>query len=383
MVVRRQRRALVERLRSWPAVALLGPRQAGKTTLARTIPGVYFDLEQEADRVRLDIGWDELTAARRTIILDEAQQHPAIFPRIRGAVDADRRRNGRFLILGSVSPSLMRQVSEALTGRIALCELSPLSALELPQRKETELWLKGGYPDGGILGRKGFPEWQRNYLELLALRDLPLWGLPARAQTTRTLFRMVAALHGAPWNASQVGGSLGLSYHTVNSYLDYLEGAYLVRRLAPYAANLGKRLVKTPKVYWRDSGLLHTLLGVGDMHGLLGQPWAGASWEGWVIEQVLIGLNLTDRHMEGPYYFRTSDGREIDLVFSLDGRLYAVEIKLTSSPSSEDFMHLRRAADLIGADVRVLISRTRRPAVNASEMSIDMRTFLDHLTTSR
>lgn len=383
MIDRRMLQTVLARLASWPAVALLGPRQVGKTTLARSISRTYFDLEQEADRVRLDIGWDELILQRGTLILDEAQQYPEIFPRIRGAIDADRGRKGRFLILGSVSPALMRQVSESLAGRIAICELTSLSALEVPRRRELDLWLMGGYPDGGILGGGGFPLWQRNYLDLLAMRDLPLWGLPAKAETTKRLFRMLAALHGGQWNASQIGRSLGLSYHTVNAYLEYLEGAFLVRRLAPYHANIKKRLVKSPKVYWRDSGLLHSLLNVSDRDGLLAQPWVGASWEGWIIEQLLIGLSQADRLLDGPYYFRTGDGREIDLVFALGGRLHALEVKLTSSPGQDDLARLRTTADLIGADVRMLVTRTTKTVASEKEVSGDLRGCLEYLLGPR
>ncbi len=379
MIRRHLKKIVLDRLKTYPAVAIFGPRQVGKTTLAKEISPLYFDLEQESERLRLDIQWEEALSRGKPIVLDEAQNHPEIFPRIRGVVDADRRRKGSFLILGSVSPALMKRVAESLTGRVALCELAPFTVTELPRRRADDLWLKGGYPDGGILGKEGYPLWQRNYLDLLAMRDLPSWGLPARPATTLRLFRMLAAVHGAPWNASQIGASLGLSYHTVNSYLDYLEGAYLIRRLPSYHANVGKRLTKSPKVYWRDSGLLHSLLNVVDSDDLFAQPWVGASWEGWVIEQVMGVLNLSGQVIDGPWFLRSKERREIDLMFILKRRMHAIEIKLSSNPRQEEFDQLRRTADLVGADVRALISRTSRPVTGRDEFSTTLRGFLEYL----
>jgi predicted AAA+ superfamily ATPase len=189
---------------------------------------------------------------------------------------------------------------------------------------------------------------------------------------------MLAALNGQAWNASQVGQSLGLSYKTVNSYLDHLEGAFLVRRLLPYHRNIRKRLVKSPKVYWRDSGLLHSLLNVADDRALLSQPWVGASWEGFVIEQVLGQLLAIGRSFDA-YYFRTSDRYELDLVLELGTERWAIEIKLTSSPSTEDMSRLDKTADLIEASRRFLISQTRRQSGRGRRVSCDMRSLLDYL----
>jgi uncharacterized protein len=379
MVLRALHNKIQSRLRSFPAVAILGPRQAGKTTLAKTFSSVYYDLELEEERLRLDIQWNELVEAKEIIVLDEAQNFPDLFPRIRSAIDRDRKRNGRFLILGSVSPGLMKEVSEFLTGRLALCELSPLSVSELPPKDDEVLWLKGGYPDGGILGRNRFPAWQQNYLDLLAMRDLPAWGLTARPQLTRRFFKMLSAVHGNTWNASQIGKSLGISYHTVNSFLDYLEQAYLIRRLVPYYRNIKKRLIKSPKIYWRDSGLLHSLFFVTSKTELLVQPWVGLSWEGWVIEQILIFLSTLDLTVDDPSFLRTADGQELDLVITYLGLTYAIEIKLTSSPAREDFQRLKKTAELIGAEKKVLISKTIRPQESGDLMSTNLRGFLHHL----
>jgi len=286
---------LQHRLKASPAVALVGPRQCGKTTLAWSLGGNYFDLEQPADRVKLDLQWDQLTAGNTLIILDEAQSWPEVFPRLRGAIDKDRKRTGRFLLLGSVSPTLMVKVSESLAGRLALLELTPFLLKEIPADHQQRLWLCGGFPDGGVLGQNRFPRWQDDYLTLLAERDLPNWGLTARPQTTTRFLKMLAALHGQPWNASQLGSSLSLDGKTVSSYLDYLTGAFLIRRLLPYQGNIRKRLVKRPKVYWRDTGLLHAQLNITTVDALLSHPAVGASWEGFVIEQIIGSLSAAGR----------------------------------------------------------------------------------------
>lgn len=350
---------ILERLSAAPAVALIGPRQCGKTTLARSLPGICFDLERQGDRVRLDARWEELTRGKDRIILDEAQTHPEVFPRLRAAIDDDRRRRGRFLLLGSIAPELMRHVTESLAGRLALVNMSSLLLEEARGVRGVDLdrhWLVGGFPDGGILKRRDFPSWQDDYVRLLAERDLPTWGLPARPQVTMRLFRMLASLNGQIWNASQVGQSLGLSYHTVNSYLDWLEGCFLIRRLHPWSGNLSKRLVKAPRIYWRDSGLLHAILQVQDEDDLLGKPWVGASFEGFAIEQVLAALEARGLPFTATF-FRTHDGHEIDLVLEIAGRVVAVEVKLTTNPSPADARRLESAAEMIGAGHSYLVSR--------------------------
>jgi predicted AAA+ superfamily ATPase len=371
---------LRRRLHDYPAVALIGPRQCGKTTLARSFRASYFDLEQEPERLRLDLQWADLKDARPLVVLDEAQAWPEVFPRLRAAIDSDRRRNGRFLILGSVSPSIMAQVSESLAGRLALVELTPFSLAEVPRVPLVRLWSRGGYPDGGVRGGSRFPQWQRDYLSLLAQRDLPAWGLPSKPQVTLRLLRMIAAVHGQAWNATQIGQSLGLSYHTVNSYLDYLEGAFLIRRLQPYHANVGKRLVKSPKVYWRDTGLLHSLLGGVGETALLDQPWVGASWEGFVSERLLSLLAQRDHPAEA-FFFRTSDQQEVDLVLDFGAQLWAIEVKLTASPAPDAMRRLNHAADLIGARKRILISRTPRAVANEREISCSLPWFVRHVDT--
>lgn len=356
---------LARHLKLFPAVALLGPRQCGKTTLARSLKGAYWDLEQPSERLRLDLEWDAVTAGRGLVVLDEAQEHPALFSRLRGAIDADRKRNGRFLLLGSVSPALQRQVSESLAGRLGILELGPFALGELPASALDRLWHYGGFPDGGILRPAAFGPWQQAYLQTLTQRDLPAWGLPAKPGVALRLLRMLAALQGGIWNASQVGAGLGLSYNTVNSYTDFLEGAFIVRRLQPWHANLSKRLVKAPKTYIRDSGLLHSLLGIARSSKLLDQPWVGGSWEGFVIEQVLGTLRSLGIQAE-PYYFRTSDGHELDLLLQTPKGLHAIEVKLSAHPQDEDLARARKAVAMVKAKSLTLICRKDLGAPNGS-----------------
>lgn len=370
---------IAQRLRDYPAVALVGPRQSGKTTLAHQLGKRYFDLEQESDRLRLDVQWDEVVAGRGLLVLDEAQDWPEVFARLRGEIDRHRRRAGRFLLLGSVSPTLMTRVSESLAGRLSVVELAPLAREELNSDAQRHRhWLMGGFPDGGVLNGRTFPTWQRDYLDLLRQRDLPNWGLAATPQTTLRLLRMLASVHGQEWNASQIGNSLGLSYHTVNSYVDYLVGAFLFRKLEAFHANIRKRLVKRPKIYWRDTGLLHSILNVEDADSLLSQPWVGASWEGYVIQQVISALEIKGA-VHNAFYLRTSDQREIDLILELSGERWAIEIKLTSRPSRDDLASLNRNADLIEADKRFLVCRRSDLVQGASQTVCDLEGMLECL----
>jgi predicted AAA+ superfamily ATPase len=332
----------------------------------------YFDVELQRDRLRADREWDALIRSRDLVIFDEAQTWPEVFMRLREAIEEDPARKGRFLLAGSVSCSWMSPI----------IELTPLLLGELPPTTTLDsLWLYGGYPDGGLMDSGRFPKWQLDYLALMAQRELPNCGMPAWPDVTDRLFRITAALHGQIWNSSRVAQSLRLTYHTVNTYLDFFERAFLVRRLEPYQASTGKRLVQRPRVYWRDSGLLHALLNAGEQN-LLEQPWAEASWRSFVIEQILGAFSVLGKVFQ-PYYFRTSDRHEIDLVLESENELWAIDIKLTPAPGLDDINRLNKTADMIGAKRRFLISRTTRSVEDTQRGSLNLLGFIDLLKVCR
>ena len=368
-------------LRRFPAVTLVGPRQCGKTTLAREIGGEYFDLEQESDRVRLDLEWTRLVAGRTRVILDEAQTHPAVFPRLRAAIDADRARNGRFILLGAVSPTLMRSVSESLAGRMAVIELTPFLWNELAARPmRSRLWLMGGFPDGGVRRPAAFPQWANSYLRLITERDLPALGIPCTPQVTQKLLRMMAALNGQQWNASELGRSMGVNYQTVTRYVDFIEGAFLLRRLPAFHANLSKRLVKAPKIHWCDTGLLHATLGIDSDDALRHHPAVGASWESFVVEQAL-GMLAALGVPHSAFHFRTSDGYELDLVLESGRERWAVEIKLTSDPSPHDLARLEKCAAMVSATRAILVSQVAADAGDKHRLSCGIDRFLREIAS--
>ncbi len=340
--------------RAFPAVGILGARQVGKTTLARAaFPGfARADLEDPAvaqrfrDDPRTAI---DAAAGSRGLILDEAQAVPEVFAALRGAIDADRHCNGRFVVLGSAQPSLVRGVSESLAGRIAVVDLDPLSVCEAETgdrpRSWRDLWLKGGFPDAL---RGGFRDWWEAYLRMLLERDLPQYGAGADPLFLRRLLTMLAHQHAGLFNASALAGSLGVSYHTVQRYVDVLERVFLVRRLSPWFRNVGKRLVKAPKLYLRDTGLLHHLLNIGSHEELANHPLRGASWEGFVIEDVLRRERVAHPASQ-PWFWRTAAGGEIDLVLERGDVRIAVEIK-TSRPHGRAVRTLAEAMADAGAE---------------------------------
>jgi len=343
MLKRKLASLLANRLQYQPAVAILGPRQVGKTTLAREIadraPGaIFLDLEREADRARL--ARTDLFFPRhrdQLVILDEVQTMPGLFASLRPEIDADRRA-GRFLLLGSASGCLLRQSAESLAGRIAYLELTPFQLDELNSPREpdliartTALWLRGGFPRSYLAGNTAESlSWRSDFVETFLARDLPQLGITIPAETLRRFWRMCAHLHGQLFNASQLGAALGgVAHTTVGRYLDLLVDALMLRRLPPYLANVGKRLVKSPKIYIRDSGILHALLGIQTMDDLSGHPVAGLSWEGFVIEQILAGLPP----LATAGFYRTAAGAELDLVVDSDGQRIGFEIKLSTAPT--------------------------------------------------
>ena len=337
----------------FPAVAILGARQVGKTTLARfAFPGfAYRDLEdpRTAQRFRDDARFEIHAAGDVPLILDEAQAVPALFPALRGAIDARRAANGRFVLLGSSQPSLVRGIAESLAGRIAVIELDPLAACEAATSDRPfdwrAVWLRGGFPDAL---RGDFRQWWEAYLRMLLERDLPQYGASADPLFMRRLLTMLAHQHAGLFNASAVGGSLGVSYHTVQRHVDLLEAVFLVRRLAPYFRNVGKRLVKAPKVYLRDSGLLHHLLNIATHEELANHPSRGASWEGFVIEDILRRERVAHPATQ-PYFWRTAAGAEIDLVLDRGGERVPIEIKAGRGDDGRAVRALRDALPDIGA----------------------------------
>ena len=324
-------------LRRSPAVVLLGPRQVGKTTLARAIAqahpdALFLDLERESDRAaaaRPELFFPALR--QRLVVLDEVQTLPDLFRALRPEIDADRR-PGRFLLLGSASGPLLQQSSESLAGRASYAELTPFLASEVTHDLASlqPLWQRGGYPmsylaDSDVLSLA----WRDDFLRTFLHRDMQALGVRVPAETMRRLWTMLAHLQGQPFNASQLGLALGGASHTtVARHLDVLVDALMVRRLAPHLPHVGKRLVKSPRIYVRDSGLLHALLGIPDAQALQGHPIAGVSWEGFVIEQ--IAAALPPDAVLG--YYRTAVGAELDLVAQVRGQTLAFEIKLSSAP---------------------------------------------------
>ena len=340
---------LVERaLDRQAAVALIGPRQVGKTTLAleigRSRDAVYLDLEDRDDRNRLaepKLFFDHVED--RLVILDEIHRMPGLFETLRGVIDRGRRRGkgrGRFLILGSASVDMLRQPGETLAGRIAYVDLVPLSALEVDdvQASRRRLWLRGGFPDSFLADSdQDSMALRRDFIRTYLERDVAQFGPRVPATTLERLWTMLAHHQGAILNASALGRSLEISTQTVNRYIDLLTDLLLVRRLLPLRANVGKRLVKSPKIYVRDSGLLHALLGIGSLDQLAGHPVIGASWEGHVIETLVSVLSPRAT----PYFYRTSAGAEIDLMIEHgDGRRWAIEIKRSPSARVGRGFHL-------------------------------------------
>ena len=343
MLPRRLVPAITTALSRHPAVALLGPRQVGKTTLARTLiaphadgpPPEYLDLENPADLAKLEDAAAYLRSrAGRLVIIDEVQRLPGLFASLRGVIDEavlGGRSAGHFLFLGSASLDLLRQSSESLAGRIAYLELAPFDALEIGSDADTALWIRGGFPRSLLAEDDATSvDWRTNFIATYLERDIPQLGPRVPATTLRRFWTMLAHRQGAPLNAAELSRSLGVDAKTVRTYLDLMVDLLLVRRLPPLHANAGKRLVKAPKTYVRDSGLVHALLGLHGAEDVLGHPVAGASWEGHVIANL---LRAAPARTEASYY-RTATGNEIDLVLDLPGgRRWAVEIKRSSAPA--------------------------------------------------
>ena len=349
MIDRSIQHDLKELLSQFPAVALLGPRQVGKTTLAlaiaRQIDSVYLDLEHPSDLTKLTSPADYLSRHQdKLVILDEIHRVPELFPVLRSLIDQSRRAgrsSGQFLLLGSASIDLLRQTSESLAGRLARVELSGLTVAEVGEQNMEALWLRGGFPDSfDAAGDRRSSRWREEFIRSYLERDIPQLGPRIAAETLRRFWTMLAHEHGELLNAAHLARSLAVSGKTLASYIDLFVDLFLVRRLEPYHINTSKRLVKSPRIYLRDSGMLHHLLGIGTMEQLLGYSRSGVSWEGFVIENIHASLP------EGAKisFYRSAAGAEIDLVVELPGnrRPWAIEVKRGMAPKLErGFYHAR------------------------------------------
>ncbi|MDH4110237.1 MAG: ATP-binding protein [Gammaproteobacteria bacterium] len=347
MILRRLLPDLNSALAEVPAVALLGPRQAGKTTLALQVaesrPSIYLDLESEADRAKL--AEPELYLAQhadKLVILDEIQRAPQLFQSLRGLIDAARRRGrgkGRFLVLGSASIDLLKQSSETLAGRIRYLELAPIDAGEIDRDGLGTLWLRGGFPESLLADSDAASlRWRSDFIRTYLERDIPQFGPRIPAETLRRFWTMLSHQQGSLLNAASLARALAVDGKTVAAYLDLLVDLLLVRRLAPWHGNIRKRLVRSPKVYVRDSGLVHALLGIGDREALLAHPVAGGSWEGLAIESLIAAAP----HGSDAHFFRTAAGAEVDLLIKRPGerKPWAIEIKRGLAPKPGRGFHL-------------------------------------------
>ena len=344
---------LIEQVSDMPAVAVLGPRQVGKTTLVKILETrlskkvIYLDLESNQDRNRLQDA--ELYLSERQnelIVIDEVQRMPELFPLLRSLIDRHRIAQ-RFILLGSASPELLQKSSESLAGRITYLELQPLHWGEVSSTVSYQQhWLRGGYPEMLLASSdKASNRRMSDFISTYIERDLPLLGLPASSVVIRNLFSMLISVHGNLLNTADLSRSLALSSPTVHSYLDFLENAFIIRRLQPYYININKRLTRSPKLFIRDSGMFHALADISDNEALVGSLLVGSSWEGYVIQQIIAQLSYNIR----PYFYRTADGSELDLVLVRGANpVLGIEIKYSNSPklSRGNYIALQDLGDI-------------------------------------
>ncbi len=364
--------ALRERLRESPSVALLGARQVGKTTLAQRYAQqascAYFDLEDPQSLASLaqpQAMLDSLLTAGRTIVIDEVQRRPDLFPLLRTLIDRHAR-PAQFLLLGSASPNLMRQSGESLAGRVSLLSMGGVALSEAPDLPASQLWLRGGFPRALLAGsQRAALRWLRDYLTLVIERDLPQLGLNAPAPMLQRFWRLIAHYHGQTWNAAEPARSLGVSEPTARKYLEFMVGLQLVRTLPPWHENLGKRQVKAPKLYVRDSGLLHYLWGIPGLEELWRHPSSGASWEGFALEQVLQVAQPDEA-----YFWATHAGAELDLLMFKHGLRVGVEFKRTDAPRMTPSMHIA-LQDLKLDALYVVYPGERRYALNHGSTPVE------------
>jgi predicted AAA+ superfamily ATPase len=315
-----------------PVCALLGPRQCGKSTLAREFSDGrevrWFDLEDSGDRAALRQPELALSPLRGLVVIDEVQREPGLFAALRPLADR-RGAPARFLVLGSASPTIVRGVSESLAGRVGFVDLGGLNLAEVGPKARDALWLRGGFPRSFLATTDpASARWRSDFLRSFLEQDLPQLGVRTAAETLRRFWTMIAHFHGQVWNGAEFARALSASEPTARHYLDLLCGTYMVRRLQPWHTNLGKRELKAPKIYVRDSGLLHRLLGITDRDSLLSHPKLGASWEGFALEQILAACGAEDT-----YYWATHNGAELDLVLFRRGKAWGVEFKVGDGPT--------------------------------------------------
>ena len=327
-----------------PIVTLIGPRQCGKTTLARQFLGSeslqYFDLEDPVVASAFESPMTTLSSLSGLVVIDEAQRCPGIFPSLRVLADRDQN-TARFLILGSASPDLTRQASESLAGRVEIIEMSGFHLGEVGSDAHQQLWLRGGFPRSFLAENQGDSvEWRKQFVRTFLERDLSQMGFRMSPQVMGRFWTMVSHYHGQIWNASEIAASMGVSHQTSRNYLDALEQTFMVRRLLPWYVNVGKRLVKSPKIYFRDSGLFHTLQGIDSEVALLSHPKVGASWEGFAVEQILSTI-LTD----DAYFYSVHGGSELDIY--LPNRRIGFEIKRQDAP------RLTRSMQIVIEDLKL------------------------------
>lgn len=354
-------------------VVLAGPRQCGKTTLARTLVPEdsinYFDLEDPASVARLSEPMTALAPLQGLVVIDEIQRRPDLFPVLR--VLADRSASpARFLILGSASGALLRQTSESLAGRTERLTMSGFNLTELSAQDEDRLWLRGGFPLAYLAkGDEDSIRWRSNFIQTLLERDFPQWGVRVPAAALGRFWAMLAHYHGQTWNATEPARAMGVSPHATRHYLDLLSDAFMVRVLQPYFANVSKRQIKAPKIFLRDSGLLHQLLGVPTQKALFTHPKVGASWEGFVIEQVLAAMAPDEA-----YFWGTHQGAEMDLVLRKNGTLLGVECKRIDAPRMTP--SIRIAVEDLGLErVAVIYPGTKRYAIAEGVEAVPLRSI--------
>ena len=333
---------LVTRLKESPVVAILGPRQCGKTTLAKqfarreTTGAVHhFDLEDPRDLAKLEAPMLALEGLQGVVVIDEIQRRPELFPVLRVLVD--KQPNTKYLLLGSASPDLLAQSSESLAGRISYMELGGFSLEILPEDAAQRLWIRGGFPKSYLSGSaEASFQWRQDFITTFLERDIPNLGIRIPANTLRRCWMMLAHAHGHIFNAAEIGRSLSMSDASAKRYLDLLTGTFLIRQVQPWFYNTQKRLVKRPKIYIRDSGLLHTLLALKDRDEVLNHPQLGASWEGFALEQTIQHLGLREQDV---FFWAVHTGAELDLVFQHKGKRFGIEAKYGDAPTLTKSMH--------------------------------------------